>query len=182
MRRLFPLAALALALALAAGGREAPEPREATGEQAAARCPAPAASPAPSASPASAAAAAAVEPGPVDTLAGAWRVAGIDGENLDEDYGISPFRQRARGSGGSRNAPGSCASTGSKGRRSRWNRPRPPPATGAAASTAALCTIGVPPAVNRVMQALDAADTVVRTPQNGVELSGGGHSVMLFSQ
>ena len=32
------------------------------------------------------------------------------------------------------------------------------------------------------MRALDAAITVGRTTGNGVEISGGGHSVLLFSQ
>jgi hypothetical protein len=32
------------------------------------------------------------------------------------------------------------------------------------------------------MRALDAAGTVRRTPSNGVELAGGGRSLLLFSQ
>jgi hypothetical protein len=32
------------------------------------------------------------------------------------------------------------------------------------------------------MRALDAAQTVERTPQNGILIAGGGHSLLLFSQ
>ena len=175
MRRLFLLAALALALA--ACGSEAPQPREDAGEQAAtANAPAPAASSAPGA------VTPAVQPGPVETLAGAWRVAGIDGENLDEDYGI------ALSANGERiwwepQCAGLVRLYRMEGTAITLEPPAPPPAQqGLPRPPPALCTIGVPPAVNRVMQALDAAERVVRTPQNGVELSGGGHSVMLFSQ
>ena len=173
MRRLIPLAALALVLA--ACGSEAPEPREAAAAQAATEAaPAPAPAPAP--------ATPAVEPGPVETLAGAWRVAGIDGENLDEDYGI------ALSANGERiwwepQCAGLVRLYRIEGTAITLEPPAPPPAQqGLPRPPPALCTIGVPPAVNRVMQALDAADTVVRTPQNGVKLSGGGRSVLLFSQ
>jgi hypothetical protein len=43
-----------------------------------------------------------------------------------------------------------------------------------------ICAIGLPPRLDDAMRALDAADTIVRTPGNGVLLEGGGHSVLLF--
>ena len=45
-----------------------------------------------------------------------------------------------------------------------------------------VCTIAPPPKIAGVVRALDAATKVERTPQNGVLISGGGHSVLLFSQ
>ena len=174
MRRL----ALLLALALAACGGDAPEPRDAAGRQdvAAPDSPAPD-SPAPVADPAPV-----VETGPVDTLAGEWRVAGIDGEPLDESYGIalSATDQRIWWEP---QCAGLVRLYRIEGERITLEPPPPPEAQkGLPRPPPALCTIGVPPAVDRVMQALDAVDTAVRTPQNGIELSGGGRSVTLFSQ
>jgi hypothetical protein len=40
----------------------------------------------------------------------------------------------------------------------------------------------LPPRLADVMRALDAASTVGRTSSNGIEISGRGHSVLLFSQ
>lgn len=54
----------------------------------------------------------------------------------------------------------------------------PPPG----APTPPVCTIAPPPRIADVMRALDAATSIGRTPQNGVEISGGGHSLLLFSQ
>ena len=171
MRRLIPLAVLAMALA--ACGSEAPEPRDAAAEQAA-----PVDAPAPSPD----AVVPAVEPVPIDTLAGEWRVAGIDGENLDEDYGIA-LSANAERIWWEPQCAGLVRLYRIEGTAITLEPPAPPPAQqGLPRPPPALCTIGVPPAVNRVMQVLDAADTVVRTPQNGIELSGGGRTVLLFSQ
>ncbi|QNE05858.1 hypothetical protein [Croceicoccus marinus] len=169
MRRL----ALLLALALAACGGDAPEPRDPAGRQdvAAPDAPTPVADTTP-----------AVETGPVDTLAGEWRVAGIDGEPLDESYGIalSATDQRIWWEP---QCAGLVRLYRIEGERITLEPPPPPEAQkGLPRPPPALCTIGVPPAVDRVMQALDAVDTAVRTPQNGIELSGGGRSVTLFSQ
>ena len=45
-----------------------------------------------------------------------------------------------------------------------------------------VCDIGYPDALPRVFSALRAADTIARTPDNGVRISGKGRSVTLFSQ
>lgn len=45
-----------------------------------------------------------------------------------------------------------------------------------------VCEIGYPPEVPQIWQAMDAADTIERTADNGVLISGGGRSVLLFSQ
>lgn len=115
--------------------------------------------------------------GSVETLAGEWRVAAIDGGPLNESYGI--------------------ALTGDD--RSLWWAPRcaqqvrgysisgqnirfilPEDATGPRAGPP--CLPGLPARLPDVMRALTSATAVTRTAQNGVLISGGGHSVLLFSQ
>lgn len=51
-----------------------------------------------------------------------------------------------------------------------------------ATPTGPVCRIAVPPEKRALAEAIDAARQAVRTPSNGIELSGGGHSVTLFSQ
>jgi hypothetical protein len=45
-----------------------------------------------------------------------------------------------------------------------------------------VCAIGLPPRLSEVFRALDAAKTVARTPQNGILISGGGHSLTLLAR
>lgn len=45
-----------------------------------------------------------------------------------------------------------------------------------------VCAIGIPPRLDDVSRVLQLADTVGRTPSNGVLIEGGGHSLTLFSQ
>jgi len=45
-----------------------------------------------------------------------------------------------------------------------------------------VCAIGLPPRINEVTRAIDNATTIGRTANNGAEISGGGHSLLLFSQ
>lgn len=47
---------------------------------------------------------------------------------------------------------------------------------------APVCEIAVHPEKQRLAVALDAVTRAERTPSNGIELTGGGHSVTLFSQ
>jgi hypothetical protein len=148
--------------------------------------PAPSASPSGSAAPTASAAPSAGTPLVVPPgLAGEWRVAGIDGQPFDEPYGLAlsaneheiwwaprcagmTRRYRIQGrrlavfpAADSAAAPGTAAA---------GTAPPPP------------CAIGLPARLHEVVRALDAAETVVRTPANGVEISGGGHSLLLFSQ
>lgn len=46
----------------------------------------------------------------------------------------------------------------------------------------AVCEIAVHPEQQRLAAALDAVTRAEQTPSNGIELTGGGHSVTLFSQ
>lgn len=118
---------------------------------------------------------------PVDTLAGEWRVAGIDGAEFNESYGLALsgtadelwWRPRCAGMARSYRIDGTAISFGEP-------AGTPPPSSDAAPP--AVCAIGLPPRLADVMRALDAATTVGRTPSNGIEISGGGHSVLLFSQ
>ena len=165
---------LLLALGLGACGDDASETREPAEQQEAAASATPAPGPAP--------APPAIALRPVETLAGEWRVAGIDGEALDESYGIALSANDER-IWWEPQCAGLVRLYRIEGESITLEPPPPPEAQkGLPRPPPALCTIGVPPAVNRVMQALDTAETVERTPQNGVELSGGDRSVTLFSQ
>ena len=44
------------------------------------------------------------------------------------------------------------------------------------------CSGGLPPGLEEAVAALDAADRIERTPENGHLLSGRGRSLTLFSQ
>jgi hypothetical protein len=44
------------------------------------------------------------------------------------------------------------------------------------------CLPAIPARLDEVFRALDYADRVVRKPSNAIEISGGGHSLTLFSQ
>ena len=118
---------------------------------------------------------------PVDTLAGEWRVAGIDGEDFNEPYGLA-----LSGSGDELWWEPRCAGVARTYRIDGFGiRFAAPADTRSASSGAPLpppCVPGQPARLVDVMRALDAAATVGRTPSNGVEISGGGHSVLLFSQ
>lgn len=122
--------------------------------------------------------------GDVETLAGHWRVAGIDGEALNERTAIAlsaddseiwwdprcagvivPYRIV--------NERFIVVSTPEAPPPPPGSEPVPPPP---------VCTIGLPPRLSDAMNAIRAADTIERTPANAVRLSGGGRSITLFSQ
>jgi hypothetical protein len=115
----------------------------------------------------------------VTSLAGEWRVAGIDGTDFNEAYGLA-----LKGDGERLWWEPLCALqarryriTGSAVRfSSAYSPPRrddPPPL---------ICLIAPPARLADVMRALDSAQTVERTSQNGIVIAGGGHSLLLFSQ
>ncbi len=117
----------------------------------------------------------------VVTLEGEWRVAGIDGEALDEPYGIAlsanereiwweprcAHQVRAYRIDGQRFASEPAPGYGPL---APGEPPRP------------VCAIGLPPRLDDVMRALSQADTIGRTEENGVMISGPEHGVLLFSQ
>jgi len=116
----------------------------------------------------------------VTSLAGEWRVAGIDGRSFDQPVGLALSASedeiwwaprcagfaRSYAIDGSRLAIGPSRDVGT-----RTAADRPPP-----------CAIGLPRGLRELFQALDAGQQVGRTAANGVEISGGGHSLLLFSQ
>ncbi|GGC37431.1 hypothetical protein GCM10011371_26140 [Novosphingobium marinum] len=115
------------------------------------------------------------------TLAGGWRVAGIDGEELDGPEGIGLlgdedtiwWSPRCAGQERAYRISGGTIETGAGPAAEAQPSGVPPPA---------VCTIGLPAGLEDVMRALDAAERIERTPENGVRISGGGHSLLLFSQ
>jgi hypothetical protein len=118
-------------------------------------------------------------PAPVSSLAGAWRVAGIDGVGLDEPVGLALtadeqqlwWEPRCAGAARAYRIDGSRISfTSTQG-------PRP-----AGAPTPPVCAIGLPPRLGDIMRALDDATSVTRTESNGVLIAGPRHSVTLYSQ
>ena len=118
---------------------------------------------------------------PVRSLAGEWRVAGIDGHEIDGPVGIALrgdsreiwWEPRCAGYARSYAIRGSRISTGHY---IGFKPPRPgdPPLL--------ICLIAPPPQIGPVFEALTSATAIARTSNNGVEISGGGHSLLLFSQ
>ncbi len=118
-----------------------------------------------------------------ETLAGAWRVAGIDGEalNLPTALTLQAGSQILRWDPACADVMYEYSIDGSRFRadRIRYSMDEnsdpslvmPPP-----------CAIALPPGMDIALAALAAADTIERTETNGVRLSGNGRSVTLFSQ
>lgn len=124
---------------------------------------------------------------PVDaptTLTGEWRLAGLDGEDFDEPYGIALSADEDEIWWSPR-----CAGQSLRYRIEDGSfevippPPPPPPEPGAEPGPpVAVCAIGLPERLPEVMNAIRAAQRIERTPQNGVRLSGRGRSVTLFGQ
>ena len=113
------------------------------------------------------------------TLAGHWRVAGIDGKPFDESYGLAISADDSTIWWAPRCA-GYERFYALDGTRAHFA-----PADGQFhkdGSPRIVCQIGIPSRLPDVFRALDSADRAVRTPANAVEISGGGHSLTLFSQ
>ena len=117
------------------------------------------------------------EPWPED-LRGEWRLAGIDGKPFDAPYGIAIHV------GEDRIDFDNCQQVawryGYEAPDIRIERtlaitvdtnPKPAP-----------CAVAFAPGIAAMVAAIDAARQVERTPENGVRLSGGGHSLTLFRQ
>ena len=120
-------------------------------------------------------------PAPIPTLEGEWRVAGIDGRSLDQPVGLALsasaqeiwWDPRCAGYVRSYRIAGSKSPTGPH----IGFVPRKP-----GEPTPPVCTIAPAPRIGDVFRALTEATTIARTTQSGIEISGGGHSVLLFSQ
>ncbi|WP_199798861.1 DUF1761 domain-containing protein [Qipengyuania thermophila] len=120
--------------------------------------------------------------GGVTSLAGEWRVAGVDGAPFDEPYGLALSADDKEIWWEPRCA-GLVRRYTLAGERLAVSMP-PAQASRAAAAppSVPVCALAPPPALAGVRRALDAAQTARRTPENGLLLSGGGHSLLLFAQ
>ncbi|MBH5321653.1 hypothetical protein [Aurantiacibacter sediminis] len=115
------------------------------------------------------------------TLEGDWRVAGIDGEALDTNSGLALtaddeelwWEPRCFGAIRGYVIVGDAITFGSRTSTPPAVEGTPPPV---------VCLIAPPPGLHEVMQAIDAAENIETTPNNGVRISGGGRSVTLFRQ
>ena len=116
----------------------------------------------------------------VGSLSGAWRVAGIDGEPLNETYGIALEADETSIWWSPRCARQERLYTIAGGQIEFRPVPENIPTEGG--PPVIVCTIGPPAKLAEVMRALDAAQTIQRTQQNGILISGQGRSVTLFSQ
>lgn len=113
----------------------------------------------------------------VDTLAGEWRVAGIDDAPFNESYGIA-----LSASGTELSWSPSCAKHSRRYTIEGRSITFTPVAEANPGRDAAACLPGGPKRLADVERALDAATTIERTPSNGIRIAGGGHSLLLFSQ
>ena len=118
------------------------------------------------------------------SLEGEYRVAGIDGTEVGGNIGIALsitdkliwFDPRCAGFNWSYTYAEGVIST------DRPQKPRTTDSALVAGVPAPTCRIAVHPEQQRLATALDAVTRAERTPSNGIELSGGGHSVTLYSQ
>lgn len=112
-------------------------------------------------------------------LAGEWRVAGIDGRSVEAPIALALagnenqlwWEPRCAGMARTYRMDGQSVIFGST---------EPPLRSGEPSKV--TCDIGLPPRLDEVFRALDDAQSVARTPSNGVLISGPNHSLLLFSQ
>ena len=103
-------------------------------------------------------------------LVGEYRVAGVDGSDIDLPHAITASITADRIQLVSDCVNMAWGYTLTEGRLSTEQAP------------AEGCARGFEPTEQALLAAFDVADTVRRTPANALEFSGGGHSVTLFSQ
>jgi hypothetical protein len=118
------------------------------------------------------------------SLVGQYRVAGIDGEEVGGGIGIALtvteqliwFDPRCAGFSWTYIYDDGALAT------DRPEKPREGKGQFLAGPVRPTCRIAVHPEQRRLANALDAVDRVRVTPSNAIELSGGDHSLVLFSQ
>lgn len=103
-------------------------------------------------------------------LAGEFRVAGIDGSDIDLPHAITATIDAER-----IEVQSDCIGLA-------WTFTLAEGVLATAQTPTRSCRRAFDPTEMALMGALDVADTVRRTEANGIEFSGGGHSVTLFSQ
>ena len=115
------------------------------------------------------------------SLVGEYRVAGIDGTEVGGGIGIGLSITESEIYYEPRCAGFDWSYTYGDGELST-ERPGTPGPRLTAGPQAPVCEVAVHPEKQRLATALDAVTRAERTPSNGIELSGGGHSVTLYSQ
>lgn len=105
-----------------------------------------------------------------EALAGEYRVAGIDGGDVDLPHGIT-----AAITGDRIDVQSDCI-------RFAWSYRFEDRLLVTEQAPVASCRRALLPEERALSEAVEAADVVRRTPANGIELSGSGRSVTLFSQ
>lgn len=105
-----------------------------------------------------------------EALAGEYRVAGVDGEDVNLPHGIT-----ASITGERIDVQSDCV-------RFAWTYRFEDRLLVTEQAPVASCRRALLPLEQALTEAVEAADIVRRTPANGVELSGSGRSVTMFSQ
>jgi hypothetical protein len=105
-------------------------------------------------------------------LAGEYRIAGVDGQDIDLPNGITASIGQGR----------ITVSSGCIRRGWSYTYEHGRLATRPAKTAAPRCVPGLRPEEAAVFAAFDAAQRASRTPANGIAISAGEHEVTLFSQ
>lgn len=105
-----------------------------------------------------------------ERLAGEYRIAGVDGRDINLPYGIT-----ASISGDRIEVQADCV-------RLAWSYRFEGARLVTRGTPVAGCRRGLTPEEEGVRAAFEAAEAVRRLPSNGIEFSGGRRSVLLFSQ
>ena len=103
-------------------------------------------------------------------LPGEYRIAGVDGVDIDLPHGISAIVSASR-----IDVHSGCI-------RFAWSYSYDGQVLTTTSEPVASCRRALLPEEQALSAAIDAATAVARTPANGIELSGAGRSVILFSQ
>ena len=103
-------------------------------------------------------------------LAGEYRVAGIDGADINLPHAITASIDGER-----IHLTSDCVNLA-------WNYRFEGEQLVTEQVPVESCARGLEPTEQELLAALDVADAVRRTPANAVEISGGGHAVTLFAQ
>ncbi len=103
-------------------------------------------------------------------LPGEYRVAGVDGRDIDQPYAITVSVTQDR-----IHVTADCLNFA-------WSYSRQGDRIATERVAVEGCGRGPTPAEDAVVAAFDTAEVVVRTPAIGIELQGPGHTVTLFSQ
>lgn len=115
----------------------------------------------------------------VGSLAGEWRVGGVDGISIDQPIGLVLSGTESEIWWNPR-----CAGLARRYRieGSKIFFSSAEPARQVGEPTRPVCAIGLPPKLGLVFNALDGAKTISRTESNGILIAGAKHKVLLFSQ